>query len=154
MKQNIDYAKKVAEARLDKVMAAINPNIGWTFSGQEAFLLDIPRQRLILDRQPDEREKMALSAYQLEVLLRTSDQLEFEFDDKLYCHEYGGDYLRWSFNPDTVKWESEKLTLESWILIHNYAESRTPSDADRAARAKEDMERIAGAMSKPDSVKE
>lgn len=148
MKQDITTARKIAEKHLDEMMSAINPAVGFTFDlSHTAYLMDIPRQRLILDREPDEREKAALLAYSLELQLRTSDKLEFELDGSLYHRDREkGEYRRYYL--DGTSWKSEEISLMDFIKISEFAAKQTVSDADRATRAKEDMERIKDEMEK------
>lgn len=149
MKQDINTARKIAEAHLDEMMALLNPSVGFTFSGNTAYLADLQKQRLILDREPSEAEKAALLAYSVELQLRTGDGFEFEWDGQLYIHEPEKGYWRYTLDRQARKWNAEQLPLLDFITISNFVEKHTPSEADRAARAKEDMERLSGLMSKP-----
>ena len=155
MKQDITTARRIAEKHLDEMMAAINPNIGFSIGADNvAYLADLKKQRLILDREPDESEKAALLAYSLEIQLRTSDNLEFELDGSLYHRDREkGEYRRYYL--DGTSWKSEVLSLLDFIKISEFAAKETVSEQDRAARAKEDMKRIADVMEKkPDRVKQ
>lgn len=150
MKQDITTARKLAEQHLDQMMQILNPRVGFTFdAGNTAFLADLQNQRLILDREPNESEKAALMAYAVELQLRTGGNMEFEWDGKLYIHEPEKGYWVYSLDRQARKWNAEQLPLQDFILIHNFVKEQTTSEEDRAARAKEDMERIAGQMNKP-----
>lgn len=150
MKQDINTARKLAEQHLDQMMHLLNPSIGFTFDASNtAYLFDIPRQRLILDREPNESEKAALLAYSLELQLRTQGSMEFEFDGAIYTHEPERGFWRYTLDRQARKWNAEELPLLDFIEIHKYVEAHTVSESDRAAKAKEDMERLAGEMSKP-----
>lgn len=150
MKQEITTARKIAETHLDEMMAILNPRVGFTFSGNTAYLADLQNQRLILDREPTEAENAALLAYSVELQLRTGDGFEFEWDGQLYIHEPEKGYWRYTLDRQARKWNAEQLPLTDYILISNYVEAHSVSEADRARRAKEDMERLAaGPMQKP-----
>lgn len=155
MKQDITTARRIAEKHLDEMMASINPAIGFSIGADNtAYLADLKNQRLILDREPTEAERACLLAYSMELQLRTSDQLEFELDGSLYHRDREkGEYRRYYL--DGTSWKSEELSLLDFIRISEFAAKETVSDADRAARAKEDMKRIADVMEKkPDHVKQ
>lgn len=149
MKQDITTARRIAEKHLDAMMAALNPAIGFTFDAvNTAYLFDIQRQRLILDREPNESEKAALLAYSLELQLRTSDQLEFELDGSLYHRDREkGEYRRYYL--EGASWKSEELSLMDFIKISEFAAKETVSESERAAKAADDMKRLEGEMSKP-----
>ena len=150
MKQDINTARKLAESHLDEMMALLNPAIGFTFdAGNTAYLADLQNQRLILDREPNESEKAALMAYAVELQLRTGGNMEFEWDGNLYIHEPEKGYWVYSLDRQARKWNTQELPLLDFIQISNFVEKHSTSEEDRAARAKEDMERIAGQMSKP-----
>lgn len=150
MKQDINTARKLAEQHLDQMMHLLNPSIGFTFDASNtAYLFDIPRQRLILDREPSESEKAALLAYSVELQLRTGDGYEFEWDGQLYIHEPEKGYWRYTLDRQARKWNAEQLPLLDFIKISDFVEKHTTSEADRAAAARADMERLAGEMSKP-----
>ena len=150
MKQDITTARKIAESHLEEMMAILNPSVGFTFSGKTDYLADLQKQRLILDREPNECEKAALLAYAVELELRTGGNMEFEWDGQLYTHEPEKGYRRYTLDRQARKWNAEQLPLLDFIQISNYVEAHTITDADRAARAKEDMERLAaGPMQKP-----
>lgn len=155
MKQSLDYARKVAEKHLDEMMASINPAIGFSIGlDGVAYLADIKNQRLILDREPTEAENACLLAYSLELQLRTSDQLEFELDGSLYHRDReAGKYTKYTREGTT--WKAEDLSLLDFIKIQEFAQKETISDADRAAKAKADMERLKAEMElKPGKVRE
>lgn len=154
MKQDITTARRIAEKHLDKAMASLNPAIGFSIGPDGvAYLADLKNQRLILDREPTEAERACLLAYSTELQLRTSGQLEFELDGSLYHRDREkGEYRRYYL--DGTSWKSEELSLSDFIRISEFAAKETVSDADRAARAKEDMKRVEEMMKKPDSVKE
>jgi hypothetical protein len=155
MKQDITTARKIAEAHLDEMMHLLNPSVGFTFSGNTAYLADLQKQRLILDREPNESEKAALLAYAVELQLRTGDGFEFEWDGQLYIHEPEKGYQRYTLDRQARKWNAEQLPLLDFIQISNFVEKHTVSEADRAAAARADMERLeAGPMKKPTGLKE
>lgn len=155
MKQSLDYAKKVAEKHLDEMMASINPAIGFSIGPDNvAYLADLKNQRLILDREPSDAERACLLAYSMELQLRTSDQLEFELDGSLYHRDREkGEYRRYYL--DGTSWKSETLSLLDFIKIQEFAQKDTISEADRAARSREDWKRLEDtAMKMPGKVKE
>lgn len=149
MKQDINTARKIAEAHLDEMMAILNPSVGFTFSGNTAYLADLQKQRLILDREPNESEKAALLAYAVELELRTGGNMEFEWDGQLYTHEPEKGYWRYTLDRQARKWNAEELPLLDFIKIHEYVEAHTVSESERAAKAADDMKRLEGEMSKP-----
>ena len=146
MKKDLQKIREIAGQRLDRVMASINPNVGYSIGADNvAFLYDVARRRLILDREPDERERAALAAYTMEILLRSSDEFLFELDNQLYVRELSDDsanYVRYRFNPVAIKWESEIISLETFIAISNYVEAHTPSPDARAEAARADVKRL------------
>ena len=155
MKQSLDYAKKVAEKHLDEMMASLNPAIGFSIGADNtAYLADLKNQRLILDREPTEAERACLLAYSAELMLRTSDQLQFELDGSLYHRDREkGEYRRYYL--DGTAWKSEDLSLLDFIKIQEFAQKDTISEADRAARSREDWKRLEDtAMKMPGKVKE
>ena len=139
MKKDLQKIREIAGQRLDRVMASINPNVGYSIGADNvAFLYDVARRRLILDREPDERERAALAAYTMEILLRSSDEFLFELDNQLYVRELSDDsanYVRYRFNPVAIKWESEIISLETFIAIR-------PSPDARAEAARADVKRL------------
>lgn len=150
MQQDITTARRIAEQHLDEMMQILNPNVGFSFdAGHTAYLFDIPRQRLILDREPNEDEQKALLAYSVELHLRTGGSLEFEWDGQLYIHEPEKGYWRYTLDRQARKWNAEQLPLLDFIKIHEYVEAHTISEEDRAARSREDMKRLMGEMGKP-----
>lgn len=155
MKQSLDYARRIAEKNLDRMMASLNPAIGFSIGADNvAYLADLKNQRLILDREPTEAERACLLAYSQELQLRTSDQLEFELDGSLYHRDREkGEYRRYYL--DGTSWKSEVLSLMDFIKISEFAAKETVSEADRAARAREDWKRLEDtAMKMPGKVKE
>lgn len=155
MKQDITTARRIAEKHLDEMMATLNPAIGFSIGADNvAYLADLKNQRLILDREPTEAERACLLAYSMELQLRTSDQMQFELDGSLYHRDREkGEYRRYYL--DGTAWKSETLSLLDFIKISEFAAKETISDADRAARAREDMERIKAEMeNKPGKVRE
>lgn len=150
MKQDITTARKIAEKHLDEMMQLLNPSVGFSLDlSNTAYLFDIPRQRLILDREPSEAEKAALLAFSVELQLRTGDGFEFEWDGQLYIHEPEKGYWRYTLDRQARKWNAEQLPLLDFIKISDFVEKHTTSEDDRAAAARADMERLAGEMSKP-----
>lgn len=152
MKQDITTARKLAEQHLDQMMQILNPRVGFTFdAGNTAYLADLQNQRLILDREPNESEKAALMAYAVELELRTKGNMAFEHHGQIYTDEGERGYWRYTLDRQARKWNAEEVPLLDFIQISNFVEKHTPSEADRARRSKEDMERLAaGQMQKPD----
>ena len=142
MKQDITTARKIAEAHLDEMMAILNPSVGFTFSGNTAYLADLQKQRLILDREPNECEKAALLAYAVELELRTGGNMEFEWDGQIYTHEPEKGYRRYTLDRHARKWNAEEVPLLDFIQISNFVEKHSVSEEDRAARSREDMKRL------------
>lgn len=143
MKQDITTARKIAEAHLDEMMQLINPAIGFTFdAGHTAYLCDLQRQRLILDREPSEAEKAALLAYSVEMQLRMGDGFQFEHHGAIYTDEDERGYWRYTLDRHARKWNAEEVPLLDFIQISNFVEKHSVSEEDRAARSREDMKRL------------
>lgn len=149
------HYRRFAEPRMDEMMNRVSPGRGWCFDlDGTARLLDTENQRLLLDAEPTIDQQKCLAAFRLECYLRGRADFRFEINDALYNHEDGKKFLRYDFNADSISWTATELTLHDWVEAQTFAASQAPSDAERAARAKEDMERLEGLMRKPDSVKE
>lgn len=142
--------RKFAEPRLDEAMDRISPGTGWVFDTDGTpRLADLMSQRLLLDKQPTTEQSKALLGFRVECALRGDADFCFAFNGDLYLHAEGHPYRRLHWNETSLEWENVEIPFTEWMQIEAYVKALAPSEADRAAKAKEDMERLAGEMSKP-----
>lgn len=136
---------------MDATMQRISPEVGWVFDADGTpRLADFHTQRLLLDKQPTIEQNKALMGFRLECALRGDADFKFAHNGDLYLHAEGQPYRRLHWNDDSLEWESAEISFSEWREIEAYVKAQIPSESERAARAKEDMERLAGQMTKPD----